>query len=83
MKLIHYGSDSYNPDKFQPIRNRHSFVKPFGGLWTSPINSNWSWKHWCLSAEWMTDTLVTSFTLDITLEGIITINDMQDTREKL
>ncbi len=46
MDLIHYGSSKYDPNKIKPIKN-YNWVKPRGGLWTSPINSEWCWKDWC------------------------------------
>ncbi|MCK9429605.1 MAG: hypothetical protein M0R17_06335 [Candidatus Omnitrophica bacterium] len=49
LTLIHYGSKIYAPKLFLPIQNRLYFCKPKGGLWTSPINSNWGWKDWCTS----------------------------------
>jgi hypothetical protein len=44
--LIHYGSKKFNPELIQPIKNVN-WVKPNGGLWTSPIDSKWGWKNWC------------------------------------
>ena len=45
MKLIHYGSNRFEKDKFKPIRNpQQYFNKPCGGLWTCPINLEWGWK---------------------------------------
>ena len=38
MIVIHYGASEYNPELFQPIVNS-GWIKPVGGLWTSPINS--------------------------------------------
>ena len=47
LHLIIYGcGDSFDINLFQPIKNRNS-IKPFGGLWASPINSTYSWKDWC------------------------------------
>lgn len=47
-KVIHYGATKFDPAKFIPIKNMEWMrVKPKGGLWTSPINSNYGWKHWC------------------------------------
>lgn len=46
LTVIHYGSNIYSGDKVKPFKN-DNFVKPIGGLWTSPINSNYGWKDWC------------------------------------
>lgn len=40
----------YNPAHFKKVTNKWSFMnKPSGGLWSSPKNSQWGWKDWCLS----------------------------------
>lgn len=50
MQLIHYGHSDFNIAKFKPIKNDdYGWVKPNGGLWTSPLESNWGWKDWCIS----------------------------------
>jgi len=49
MKLIHYGSTSFDPKKFNPVLN--SYIKPTGGLWTSPIDSEFGWKDWCTAED--------------------------------
>lgn len=38
----HYGDNEFTLEKFQEIRNE--WLKPIGGLWTSPINSHDGWK---------------------------------------
>ena len=43
--LIHYGATYFNRGLVKPIRN--NIFKPNGGFWTSPIESNHSWKQWC------------------------------------
>lgn len=44
--LIHYGSNIYDPIKSTLIRNTYKPTKPYGGLWTSPITSEFGWYHW-------------------------------------
>lgn len=40
----------YNPTQFKKVTNKWSFLnKPYGGLWSSPKNSQWGWKDWCKS----------------------------------
>jgi len=58
--LIHYGADKYDKDKFMPISNR-KWVKPKGGLWTSPVTSERGWSDWSQEAQW--GDLSESFTL--------------------
>lgn len=50
MILIHYGATEYKPELFVPIKNE-PWVKPVGGLWTSPVNSEYGWKDWCEAEE--------------------------------
>lgn len=47
LRLIHYGSSRYDPDKFLPISDEPFRNKPRGGLWTSPVGSGYSWHDWC------------------------------------
>lgn len=49
-KYIHYGSKSYNPEKFSEIKNYPltcRFQKPEGGLWASAIDANYGWIDFC------------------------------------
>ncbi len=46
MKLIHYGASEYLSEKFKPLTNRKYISKPYGGLWTSPIDSEYGWSDW-------------------------------------
>ena len=48
LELIHYGASEYKPDLYVEVKNQ-GWVKPSGGLWTSPVKSNWGWKDWCLA----------------------------------
>lgn len=60
--LIHYGSSNFNPLKFRPPLNRN-FIKPQYGLWTSPINSEYGWKDWCIDNDFRNNTDENSFKL--------------------
>lgn len=62
--LIHYGADIYDPAKFKPVTN-DGIVKPRGGLWTSPVNSEHDWGQWCMREEFYVDRLDKSFTLQL------------------
>jgi len=51
-ELVCYGCGvEFDLSKFENPRNR-DHVKPAGGLWTSPIDSEWGWKDWCELNEW-------------------------------
>jgi len=47
MIYIHYGATQYKPELFKPIKNELYFVKPNGGLWASPVDTDIGWKDWC------------------------------------
>lgn len=44
--VIHYGNSEYNKRKVKKIKNQN-WIKPQGGLWTSPVDSEFGWKDWC------------------------------------
>ena len=46
MRLVHYGSEKFDPQKFKPIKDVPSRSKPSGGLWASPVHCNYGWKEW-------------------------------------
>jgi hypothetical protein len=41
--------NKFDITKFEPIGNIRGSVKPRGGLWSSPVDSEWGWKQWCES----------------------------------
>lgn len=48
---IHYGSDSFKPEWFEPVRNTR-WNKPYGGLWSSPYPAPYiGWEQWCIDNE--------------------------------
>lgn len=52
---IHYGSDHFSRDKFVPLHNEPDWVKPRGGLWASPLNSEQGWSNWVESSNYSTN----------------------------
>ena len=48
-EFVTYGFQ-YDPYLFKPITNRIYSGKPNGGLWASPVNSEFGWKDWCNAA---------------------------------
>ena len=76
LELIHYGANKYFPEKVTSIRDDH-WIKPKGGLWTSPVNSGYGWRHWCEDNEFNASLLKKSFQLRF--EGcLLTIDSVQD-----
>lgn len=49
---IHYGSRNFDKTKFKDVRNIRDWTKPEFGLWGSPVESDNSWKNWCLDNEY-------------------------------
>ena len=79
--LIHYGSTKYNPKKFTRIQNEN-WVKPKGGLWTSPINSEWAWKHWCESEQFRECDEQNSFVVELNDNAnILVIDSLNDLKK--
>lgn len=62
LELIVYGKTSFKKEDFNPISNR-DWCKPMGGLWASPINSQYGWKDWCLSNDFRIEELDQYFLL--------------------
>lgn len=53
--IIHYGNSFFDTNKFEAIKNY--MVKPRGGFWTSPIDSNLSWYQYCLKTNYKIESL--------------------------
>lgn len=49
MNLIHYGAKSFDPLKFNRVKNRPSRSKPYNGtgFWASPVDSELGWINYC------------------------------------
>lgn len=77
-QLIHYGSTNYNPELVGKIVNAR-WVKPKGGLWTSPVDSQWGWKDWCEMENFRECNESNSFRLVFKPEAkILVINGLYD-----
>lgn len=76
MKLIHRDSNEYKPELFTPIKNK--WVKPLGGLWTSPVDSSYGWKDWCESNDFSNGDNNLSFTVELKSNAkILVIDDLR------
>lgn len=51
MRFIHYGSDNFDINRFEPVKNQPLRNKPNGGLWASPVGAELGWKEWCEECE--------------------------------
>ena len=74
LTLIHYGKTEFLAEKFGTITNR-VFIKPSGGLWTSPIDSEFGWKDWCECENFRSCTTENSFTLKFKPKSKILVID--------
>lgn len=46
-RYVFYGDDPLDKNKMQPITNRPLASKPDGGLWASPVDTQYGWADWC------------------------------------
>ena len=44
---VHSGHSEFVPELFRPITPMEHFCKPYGGLWASPVDSDYGWEAWC------------------------------------
>lgn len=65
-EYIHYGHKEFDKNKFTKVTNDHSWVKPTGGLWASPIDSNRSWKDFCYDNDFRECNEENSFKFTLT-----------------
>ena len=52
IRLIHYGANKFDPEKFMPISDIPYRNKPSGGLWTSPIDAEYGWREWTAAEDY-------------------------------
>lgn len=71
MKFIHYGHRCFDKEKIMPIRNRECFNKPYGGLWASPVDSEYGWKAWCEDSGFRECDEKNSFTFSLSPDANI------------
>lgn len=80
--VVHYGKNRFLKSKFIKIKNSPYWVKPDGGLWTSPVDSKWSWKEWCDSEHFRVCDDKNSFKLkfhnDSKIAIIDSLNDLKN-----
>lgn len=55
--FVHYGTNKIKENLFKVIKNRRGWNKPQGGIWASPLNSNHSWRRFCLDENFNIGTL--------------------------
>lgn len=75
---VHYGHSSFNRHAFCPIKN-NNWIKPSGGLWATPIDSEFGWREWCKAEDFNLESLQTKF--EFVVRGYIlkidSVSDLQ------
>lgn len=80
-EFITYGLGKFDKSKFDSIKNA-DFVKPRGGLWSSPVNSDWGWKDWCESEGFREERLSNWFKFKLNEDSnIFVIDSLHDLNE--
>lgn len=82
-EYIHYGSDHFDRSMFRPIINYpYLWVKPLGGMWSSPVDSKNTWENWCRKKEFRLEKLDKQF-IFILAEGsrVLRISSNKDLDE--
>ena len=79
-RLVHYGADHFDPSLFVPVHDAH-WIKPKGGLWSSPVESEFGWRQWCKTEDWNLDRLDKSFEFDI--RGRVMVIDSVESMNEL
>lgn len=74
--LLHCGSETFDDNLFKDIENDCYWIKPNGGFWSSPIDSELSWKYWCKENCFRSTEINFSFKLKED-SNIIVIDDIE------
>jgi hypothetical protein len=78
LHLITYGlGNAFDIAKFKSVRNRN-FVKPHGGLWASPVTSDYGWCDWCKDENF--GNLKSSFVFEFT-GNVLVIDSFEHAKE--
>lgn len=76
-RFRHYGCESFDPEKFDAVKNRPRYCKPLGGLWASPIEEdrNDGWAEWCKAEGFHTDYLNKYFEFTLREDARVAVID--------
>lgn len=77
MIFVTYGlGDRFDRDKFDAVRNHRGRNKPDGGLWASPIDSEYGWREFCTYECYCEHTLYeSSFRFRLTPDAKVYVID--------
>ena len=80
MHVITYGlGGQFDASKFKPIKNQ-MHVKPLGGLWASPVDSECGWKQWCEAESYGNLSVSFSYYVDgkfLVIDSVADLNKFQ------
>ena len=79
---IHYGSNKFSNDEWEPIRNEN-WIKPHGGLWASAIDAPYGWKDWNENSDYMKCKEENSFKFQLKPEAKILVINSVDALKRL
>ena len=83
MKYIHYGHDKFDVTKFDKIENIPEFAKANGGFWGCRIDSEYSWKDWCIANDYDDSDLNIHFEFTLKEDAGILVIDKSDKLKEL
>lgn len=76
---VHKGSSNFDKTVFREITNAPIWVKPLGGLWASPEESDYGWEQWTQDNDFMTDKYVDEFRFTLRPDAkVLYINSAED-----
>ncbi len=79
---IHYGHDKFIKEKVKSIKSDSS-INPTGGLWGSPVDSDFGWKEFCLTTNLPTKNMNKSFKFKLTKDTNLYIIDNYSDLDRL
>ena len=86
MKVVHYTKPFFKLHSIT-IKNCDGksglFIKPRGGLWCSPVDSEYGWIDWCRAESFGDIDHEQMVTLDIDTSNFVVIDSVQDMETKL
>lgn len=81
IEVVHYSRESNFELRKIKIENNFMWCKPKGGIWTSPVGSNYGWKRWCEEEEF--GNIDELHEVEMELEGEFIIIDNEKDLDKL
>lgn len=86
MKVVHFTKPFFS---LRPIEIKNGdgkgtlFIKPKGGLWCSPLDSNYGWKDWCQAENYGDIKQQQRVIFDVDMSNFVVIDSVKDMKTKL